>query len=58
MVTTTKIENASWVIAWGGEAEGHVYLRDADVVFTGADIDFVAARDTTARPTRWSTGMG
>ncbi len=41
MSATTKIENASWVIAWDGAAESHVYLRDADVVFTGADIDFV-----------------
>ena len=41
MSATTMIENASWVIAWDGAAESHVYLRDADVVFTGADIDFV-----------------
>ena len=41
MSATTKIEHASWVIAWDGSAESHVYLRDADVVFTGADIDFV-----------------
>ena len=43
MSTTTKIDKASWVIAWDGETESHVYLRDADVVFTGAAIDFVGA---------------
>ena len=41
MRATTKIEHASWVIAWDGAAESHVYLRDADVVFTGADIDLI-----------------
>ena len=47
MSGATKIENASWVIAWDGEAEGHVYLRDADVVFTGAEIDYVGTRTPT-----------
>jgi 5-methylthioadenosine/S-adenosylhomocysteine deaminase len=41
MSSTTHIKNAAWVIAWEKEAERHVYMRDADVVFTGNTIDFV-----------------
>src|ERR1700691_5524549 len=35
---TTSIRNASWVIAWDASASCHVYLRDADVVFSGNSI--------------------
>ena len=32
-VNTTVIRNAAWIAAWDGE--GHRYLRDGDVAFTG-----------------------
>jgi len=35
---TTLISNASWVIAWDAALGSHVYLRDADVVFSGNSI--------------------
>jgi len=38
---TTVIRNASWVIAWEGRTGRHVYLRDADVVFSGDRITHV-----------------
>src|SRR5688500_470681 len=41
MAGTTRIENASWVVAWDGGAGEHVYLTDADVVFTGDRITWV-----------------
>ena len=41
MATTTLIVNAAWVAAWDAASERHVYLRDADVAFTGNTIDFV-----------------
>ena len=43
MSGTTRIKGADWVIAWDEAAERHVFLRDADVVFTGDTIDFVGA---------------
>lgn len=36
--STTRIKNASWVVAWDGEVNSHVYLRDADVEFSGNTI--------------------
>lgn len=36
---TTVIRNAAWLVAWDGKQ--HVYLRDADIAFDGADITFV-----------------
>jgi cytosine/adenosine deaminase-related metal-dependent hydrolase len=38
---TTWIRNASWVIAWDAPLGCHVYLRDADVVFSGNSIIYV-----------------
>ncbi len=38
---TTWIRNASWVIAWDAPLGCHVYLRDADVVFSGNAITYV-----------------
>ena len=37
----TWIKRADWVIGWDAAGERHVYLTGADVVFTGATIDFV-----------------
>jgi cytosine/adenosine deaminase-related metal-dependent hydrolase len=37
-MTTTVIKNCSWVIGWDESAKRHVYLRDADVAFTGNTI--------------------
>ncbi len=42
MPDTTVIRNADWLIAWDGAR--HVYLRDADLAFTGAEIGFVGHR--------------
>lgn len=44
MGATTVIKNAAWVIAWEAQKDRHVYLRDADVAFTGAKIDYVGPR--------------
>lgn len=41
MTETIWIKNAAWVVAWDAEADGHAYLREADVVFRGAEIVFV-----------------
>lgn len=41
MAPTTWIKNAGCVVAWDEETNDHVYLNDADVVFTGDRIDFV-----------------
>ncbi|MEQ9124844.1 MAG: amidohydrolase family protein, partial [Alphaproteobacteria bacterium] len=38
MTETTVIRNAGWVVAWDAAKTSHVYLRDADVAFTGGDI--------------------
>ena len=35
-VNTTVVRNAAWIAAWDGE--GHRYLRDGDVAFTGDRI--------------------
>ncbi len=39
MQKTTRIKDAAWVLAWDGTR--HVYLRDADVVFSGNTITHV-----------------
>ncbi len=39
---TTVIRNAAWVVAWDKATSAHVYLRDADVAFTGDQITFVS----------------
>ena len=41
MTETTWIKNASYVVAWDGDEQRHVYLRDADVVFAGNAVTFV-----------------
>ena len=41
MAETTWIKQASWVVAWDGAGDRHVYLRDADVVFAGNKLVFV-----------------
>lgn len=41
MLMTTVIKNADWVIGWDYKAKCHVYLRNADVAFTGKVISFV-----------------
>jgi cytosine/adenosine deaminase-related metal-dependent hydrolase len=38
---TTWIRNASWVVAWDASTGHHVYLRDADVVFSGNSLTHV-----------------
>jgi 5-methylthioadenosine/S-adenosylhomocysteine deaminase len=38
---TTLIRNAGWVVAWDGPSGCHVYLRDADVAFSGNVITHV-----------------
>jgi 5-methylthioadenosine/S-adenosylhomocysteine deaminase len=38
MGRTTCIRNAAWVIAWDATAGTHVYLRDADLAFSGNTI--------------------
>lgn len=38
MTKTTVIKSAAWVIAWDADAARHIYLRDADVAFSGANI--------------------
>ena len=40
-VETTVIRDAAWVVAWDRGAGRHVYLRDADVAFTGDAITFI-----------------
>ncbi len=51
MSATTRIENASWVIAWNEDAGRHEFLRNADVAFTGQSIDFVGAGHAGAADT-------
>ncbi len=41
MPDTTVIRNAAWLVAWDAAGARHVYLRDADLAFTGAEIGFV-----------------
>ncbi len=38
MAHTTCIRNAAWVIGWDATAGTHVYLRDADLAFSGNTI--------------------
>ena len=41
MEKSTWIKNASCVVGWDAGRQSHVYLHDADVVFSGNHIDFV-----------------
>lgn len=41
MTMTSVIKNADWVVGWDYRNKEHVYLRDADVAFTGKYITFV-----------------
>ena len=43
MAHTTWIRNAAWIIAWDATAGTHVYLRDADLVFSGDTHHFLSA---------------
>ena len=38
MSKTVRIEKAAWIAAWDEARQGHVYLRDGDVVFAGDRI--------------------
>lgn len=38
MEKTTVIRNAAWVVAWHEASNGHHYLQDVDVAFTGNEI--------------------
>ena len=38
MAHTTCIRNAAWIVAWDAAAGTHVYLRDADLAFSGNTI--------------------
>ena len=40
-MSTTVIKNADWVVAYDAETDGHKYLRDADVAFSGNEVTFV-----------------
>ena len=48
MNETTRIKAADWVIAWDDQAESHIFLRHADVVFAGDSIVYVGAGHTGA----------
>ncbi|MDP6690531.1 MAG: amidohydrolase family protein [Alphaproteobacteria bacterium] len=41
MEKTTVIRKAAWVVAWNEAGNGHHYLRDVDVAFTGNQISHV-----------------
>jgi len=42
-MSTTRIRNAAWVVAWNPQTGRHHYLRNADVVFRDDRIIFVGA---------------
>ena len=44
MLETTVVRNANWVVGWDREAKRHVYLRDADVAFTGKVFTYIGKR--------------
>src|SRR4051812_15459563 len=44
----TTIRNASWVVAWDKGRNSHVYLRDADVAFSGDTITHVGKAPANA----------
>ena len=57
MAHTTCIRNAAWIVAWDAAAGTHVYLRDADLAFSGNTILHVGkswpgAADTTSTAAR------
>ena len=41
MPGTTLIRNADWIVAYDREADGHAYLRNADVAFTDDTVAHV-----------------
>ena len=45
---TTVIRNAAWIAAWDRARNSHVYLRNGDVAFDGADIVCVELEDGIA----------
>lgn len=40
-MTTRVLRNADWLVAWDNDAQGHVYLRNADLAFDENGIVFV-----------------
>lgn len=55
---TTLIKNADTIVAWDSEAKTHVYLRNADLVFSGARISFIGPSfDGTAETTIDGRGL-
>ena len=57
MARTTLIRDAGWVVAWDAPAGQHVYLRDADVVFSGNLITHVG-RGYAGDPDEMIDGRG
>jgi len=41
MTETTVIRKAAWIIAWDEKAKSHIYLKNADLVFSDSLITFV-----------------
>jgi hypothetical protein len=41
MSTSIVIKNADWVVAYDGNTQGHKYIRNGDVAFSGDSIDYV-----------------
>ncbi len=58
----TLYRNCDWIVAWDAEAGSHVYLRNADLAFSGKDVVFVGqsspGKDMTARWRARSTAPG
>src|SRR4051794_13479312 len=55
---TTLIKNADTIVAWDADAKTHVYLRNTDLVFTGARISFIGpSYDGTAETTIDGRGL-
>ena len=44
MTDTMVIRNADWLVAYDPARESHVYLRNADLAFTGHTITYVGPR--------------
>ncbi len=40
-MSTTVVKNAAWVVAWDRAEKRHVYLKDADVAFSGSVVTHV-----------------
>ena len=44
MTKTACIRKADWLVAWDERSQRHIYVRDADVAFTGNEIVHVGER--------------